>query len=128
MLQNLNEEPERVRVPRTEWFALYRKTEKDEKVCHLIDAMYSEIHRFVTQHAWERFNSSRVGALILSSNWSHKEEWNRKYGINTTVSSSLFGQIMWTYFFDHEELWTWINTAHDQSDPQTREYFLRESG
>jgi hypothetical protein len=123
MLQDMNGRPEKGRIPRTEWFSLYRRAVRE--VPYLVEAMYEEISRYVQEHPNEKhFNSTAVGAHILNSNWSQKKGWDDRHGGKTTVSSGLFGQIMWTRFFDDSRLWTWTKTQKNISDPEEREYFV----
>lgn len=122
MLKDLDGRHEKVRVPNSEWFNLYRKAKRE--VPDVVDAMYALIAEHVRLCPAEtHFNSTQLGGLILNSEWSHKSQWNDRYGGATTVSSGLFGQIMWTFFFDDSKLWTWTKTGNNIDEDQEREYF-----
>lgn len=123
MLRDLDGHREKLRIPDSEWFNLYRRAVRE--VPDVVDAMYAQIAEHVRNNPAEtHFNSTRLGAMILNSEWSHKDVWNDRYGGRTTVSSGLFGQIMWTFFFDDPRLWTWTKTGKNIHDDQEREYFF----
>jgi hypothetical protein len=122
MLRDLDGRKE-VRVPSTEWFNLYRRAARE--VPHLVEAMYAEVDSAVQRQGdARRFNSTQLGGSILPR-WSRKEEWDGHFG-DESVSGALFGQIMWTYFFDDPRDWHWVKTARSITAPEEREYFLTD--
>ena len=91
--------------------------------------MYELIQTEMKTHNIDReVSSTEFGARILSR-WTEREDWEL-YCANEEVSSSLFGEVMWTYFYDRgctlypgEE---WLSTYTDYSmyTREERVYFV----
>ena len=74
----------------------------------------------------DQINSTVIGAFVLER-WHLRDEWNR-HCAHESVSSSLFGQIMWTYFYDRslahpEEEWWTTYTEDGRRGREERAYF-----
>jgi hypothetical protein len=120
------------RVPEKEHFDLYRRTLREAP--ELVDGMAIAITEVVDQRlhmdAPGRYESStRLGRKILE-HWPLRNQWNNLTGgEHSPVSSSLFGQIMWTVMFDREgEGWATTITADGQEEREERAYWKIELG
>jgi hypothetical protein len=68
-------------------------------------------------------NSTWLGSELLRS-WEHISEWNSFCGGSEEVSSTLFGEIMWTVMCKDERNWYTIKTTKANPDREERVYFL----
>src|SRR4051812_30293434 len=118
-----NIRPDRGRVPNEEHWGHYRKAERN--VPGLIRALYDEINNAVRETSpGKEVDSTALGAWILSR-WDRKSEFDQYCG-HRNVSSPLFGQVMWTYFYDRSDVWTTTETRyHGSRDKEERVYFLK---
>lgn len=128
MIFVLNEQlkPAKHRVPDAEHFNLYRKASRDAP--GLVEKMYAQIKEMVTADQYldpdGRFpNSTWLGSQLLNT-WEHTDEWNEFTGGDEGLSSSLFGQIMWTVMFDDERRWCTTKTSNANVDREQRVYWL----
>jgi len=96
----------RTRVPRTRTFDLYRKAEAEAP--GLLMQMYALISRDVEARATETVIHSTVLIDRTPSNWPYRKQW-QKVSDSEAQRRSLFEQVLWTYFFDRQDLWetTW---------------------
>jgi len=96
----------RTRVPRTRTFDLYRKAEAVAP--ELLKQIYTVISRDVQARATETVHRSTVLFDQIPSNWPYRKQW-LKVADSEAQRRSLFEQVLWTYFFDRQELWetTW---------------------
>ena len=121
---------DRGRVPSEERWDHYRRALRDQR--GLVEAVYNLIAAEMFGHSIEQVaNSTDFGASVLGR-WHRQEDWNN-YCAHETVSNSLFGQIMWTYFFDRsnsssdEEWWSTYSNNGQRNDREERAYFLRRA-
>ena len=90
----------------------------------LCQALYDTIAKTVQSEfnaGTREFNSSWLGKKILSS-WYWKADWDAKF--DKATSSSLFGQIMWTYMWDDLHDWCTTTTQNANEGKEERVYFL----
>ena len=114
----------RGREPNEAHWGHYRKAQKRRP--DLLRAVYSMIDTEMSAHDLATEARSRDFGRHILSHWPDRDDWNQ-YCANEEVSSSLFGQIMWTYFYDRgqthpeEKWWTTLTGTLEREE---RAYFL----
>jgi hypothetical protein len=106
----------RTRVPRTTTFELYRKAE--EEAPELLKQVYAVISRDVEARAKESVKRSAVLIERIPSDWTYRDRW-LKFLDSDLERLSFFEQVLWTYFFDREEMW---ETTWPDKDRKSAEY------
>jgi hypothetical protein len=86
------------RIPAGSHWDIFRQAERQHP--DLIASLAEEIRKNVA--ALDEVSSTAVGGAILPK-WSGQEEWNRLFA---SVSSNLFGMVMWVALFDDTSLWS----------------------
>jgi len=91
----------RTRMPRTRTFDLYRKAEAAAP--ELLKQMYAVISWDVEARPKETVHRSTVLIDRIPSDWPYRKQW-LKVSDSEAQRRSLFEQVLWTYFFDRQEL------------------------
>jgi hypothetical protein len=96
----------RTREPRTKTFELYHKAERDAP--DLLKKIYAVISQIVQDRPKEEIQRSTALIGRIPSDWPGRDQW-LKFLDSEPARQSLFEQVLWTYFFDHDETWetTW---------------------
>jgi len=118
--------PAKNRVSNAPYWGIYRRGLHERPA--LIEMMREAIRDAVTSDRYLEEsgsipNSTWLGSEILRS-WEHTAEWNSFCGNDQDVSSSLFGEIMWTVMFEDERHWCTMKTTRANPDREERVYFL----
>ena len=116
----------RNRVPNADYWEIYRGAIRQQP--YLVNMMEEAISEAVRSDRYLEEggsipNSTWLGSEILRS-WEHSSEWNSFCGNDENVSSSLFGEIMWTVMYDDERHWCTTKTTRANVDREERVYFL----